>query len=548
MAQQKYSIVSKLDAGGMAEVWKGKATSLRGFEKLVAIKRVLPDLAKKDTFINMFLDEARLSLHLNHANVVQTFDIGTSDGAYFIVMEWVDGVNLKGVIDSVKLSGDRIPLEQAVFISIEVCKGLYHAHRRHTPDGQPLNIVHRDISPPNLLISREGEVKLVDFGLAKAATQALVTDQGMIKGKFSYLSPEAAWGKVVDERADIFAVGALLWEMLAGRRLFEGPSNKDTVLMIREAQVPSLEQFNPYVDQELMSIIWRSLAREVDDRYSTAKELGQDLTSYLFKHGLTVNTFDIAELVETTINEREKDRRLAPEWLDDLGQVEEQLIQFTSLEDLQRMSFRSVSEESGMRNVNLLHGEDPRGWAQELGVSFTPPPVRSMGGAQVDLSEGEGSAQGAFALHQNESGGHSDQFSMNPSDNSTTSASGSARRVQEGSDRSGGSQLLSWVIYVLLAIVLMAMGLGVGAYMPKVIKMMNKSSTKSPYEKVQPDRSPTPPIQRLTPHPSKTNSQKSTASPSSSEVHHNSKSGTTTKAQNEIQSETEVLEGEIEFD
>ena len=222
MAQQRYSIVSKLDAGGMAEVWKGKATSLRGFEKLVAIKRVLPDLAKKDTFINMFLDEARLSLHLNHANVVQTFDIGTSDGAYFIVMEWVDGVNLKGVIESVKLSGDRIPLEQAVFISVEVCKGLYHAHRRHTPDGQPLNIVHRDISPPNLLISREGEVKLVDFGLAKAATQALVTDQGMIKGKFSYLSPEAAWGKPVDERADIFAVGALLWEMLAGRRLFEG--------------------------------------------------------------------------------------------------------------------------------------------------------------------------------------------------------------------------------------------------------------------------------------------------------------------------------------
>ena len=548
MAQQKYSIVSKLDAGGMAEVWKGKATSLRGFEKLVAIKRVLPDLAKKDTFINMFLDEARLSLHLNHANVVQTFDIGTSDGAYFIVMEWVDGVNLKGVIDSVKLSGDRIPLEQAVFISIEVCKGLYHAHRRHTPDGQPLNIVHRDISPPNLLISREGEVKLVDFGLAKAATQALVTDQGMIKGKFSYLSPEAAWGKPVDERADIFAVGALLWEMLAGRRLFEGPSNKDTVLMIREAQVPSLEQFNPYVDQELMTIIWRSLAREVDDRYSTAKELGQDLTSYLFKHGLTVNTFDIAELVETTINEREKDRRLAPEWLDDLGQVEEQLIQFTSLEDLQRMSFRSVSEESGMRNVNLLHGEDPRGWAQELGVSFTPPPVRSTGGAQVDLSEGEGSAQGAFAFHQNESGGHGDQLLMNPSDHSTASASGSARRAQGDSDRSSGSRLLSWVIYVLLAIVLMAMGLGVGAYMPKLIKMMKQSSTESPYEKVQPDRSPNPPVQRLKPNPSKPTPQGSTASPSSSEVHHNSKSGTTTKAQDEAKDEIEVLEGEIEFD
>jgi eukaryotic-like serine/threonine-protein kinase len=193
MAQQRYTIISKLDSGGMAEVWKGKATSMRGFEKLVAIKRVLADLAKKENFIKMFLDEARLSLHLNHANVVQTFDLGASDDAYFIVMEWVDGINLKGVIENLKLNGAKMPMEQAVFISIEVCKGLYHAHRRRTPDGEPLHIVHRDVSPPNVLISREGEVKLVDFGLAKAATQAFSTDQGMIKGKFSYLSPEAAW-------------------------------------------------------------------------------------------------------------------------------------------------------------------------------------------------------------------------------------------------------------------------------------------------------------------------------------------------------------------
>jgi serine/threonine-protein kinase len=223
----------------------------------------------------MFLDEARLSLHLNHANVVQTFDIGSSDDAYFIVMEWVDGVNLKGVLESLTLSGVRLPIEQAIFIAIEVCKGLYHAHRRSTPDGEPLNIVHRDVSPPNVLISREGEVKLVDFGLAKAATQAFSTDQGMIKGKFSYLSPEAAWGKPVDERADIFAVGAILWEMLAGRKLFEGKSNKETVLMVRDAEVPSLEPYNPYIDERLMGILRRSLAREAEERFSTAKELAK---------------------------------------------------------------------------------------------------------------------------------------------------------------------------------------------------------------------------------------------------------------------------------
>ena len=544
MAQQKYSIVSKLDAGGMAEVWKGKATSLRGFEKLVAIKRVLPDLAKKDTFINMFLDEAWLSLHLNHANVVQTFDIGTSDGAYFIVMEWVDGVNLKGVIESVKLSGDRIPLEQAIFISAEVCKGLYHAHRRHTPDGQPLNIVHRDISPPNLLISREGEVKLVDFGLAKAATQALVTDQGMIKGKFSYLSPEAAWGKPVDERADIFAVGALLWEMLAGRRLFEGATNKETVLMIREAPVPGLEQFNPYVDQELMEIIRRSLAREKDDRYSTAKELGQDLTSYLFKHGLTVNNYDIAELVETTINEREKDKRLEPEWLDDLGQVEEQLIQFTSLEDLQRMSFRSVSEESGMRNANLLHGEDPRGWAQELGVSFTPPPVRSLGGAQVDMSAGEGVAQGAFTLRQGEMGVYTSpeetvQGSGDHGDSSAYSASGSARRTK--SRESSGSKLLSWLIYVLLAVVLMVLGLGIGAYLPRLIKSFNQAPSHSVPERSIPKTSLNP---KSTPRPSESASPEQDRSQNRSDRSRGIQADTQSQGGDSV----DVLEGEIEFD
>ena len=203
MAEQKYSILQKLDAGGMAEVWKGKATSMRGFEKLVAIKRVLPDLAKKNDFINMFLDEARLSLHLNHANVVQTLILVLLKELTLLLWSgWMD-VNLKGVLESIQLSGDRIPVEQALFIAKELCKGLHHAHRRKTPDGKPLNIVHRDISPPNLLISREGEIKVVDFGLAKAVTQALATDQGTIKGKFSYLSPEAAWGKVVDERADI---------------------------------------------------------------------------------------------------------------------------------------------------------------------------------------------------------------------------------------------------------------------------------------------------------------------------------------------------------
>ena len=372
-------------------------------------------------------------------------------------------------MESIKLSGDRIAIEEALFIAKEVCKGLYHAHRRKTPDGQPLNIVHRDISPPNLLISREGEIKVVDFGLAKAATQALTTDQGMVKGKFSYLSPEAAWGQTVDERADIFAVGALIWEMLAGRRLFEGESNKETVLMVREAVVPSLEQFNPNVDDELMNIIYRSLAREPNNRYSTTKELGQDLTNYLFKHQLNVTSYDIATLVEKTLSEKEKDRRLEPEWLDDIGQVEEQLVQFTSLEDLHRMSFRSVSEESGLHNPSLLKGEDPRGWVDELGLNFTPPPTGINGNAQLDMSMGESSAKGAFSLTHPEIAAVQEHSPSSISEEQSPQRGiKSARQNQAYADEvEGDGQKMRWWIYPLVAMILMVLGLAVGAYISK---------------------------------------------------------------------------------
>jgi len=176
MSEQRYSIVERLDAGGMAEVFKGKAVSMRGFEKLVAIKRVLPKLSKNEKFIAMFLDEARLSLHLNHANIIQTFDVGRSDNSYFIVMEWCDGGNLKSLLGTMDEWGVRVAREQAVFITIEVCKGLSHAHQRRDPEGRHLEIVHRDVSPPNILLSREGEIKWElssPLGYALGYTQVL---------------------------------------------------------------------------------------------------------------------------------------------------------------------------------------------------------------------------------------------------------------------------------------------------------------------------------------------------------------------------------------
>jgi len=196
--QQRYRVIERLASGGMAEVFVAESASIEGFKKKVAIKRVLPHLSEKTRFIAMFLDEARLSAHLSHSNVVQVFDIGVGDNSYFIVMEYVEGADLKACIQHLSESSRSFPIEVAVYIALKICEGLAYAHEQVAEDGQPLNAVHRDMSPPNVLISKHGEVKIVDFGLAKASTQLEKSEAGIIKGKFAYLAPEAAHGKDVD--------------------------------------------------------------------------------------------------------------------------------------------------------------------------------------------------------------------------------------------------------------------------------------------------------------------------------------------------------------
>jgi serine/threonine protein kinase len=218
--QQRYRVIEKIASGGMAEVFRAESAGLEGFKKTVAIKRVLPHLSEKKQFIGMFLDEARLSAHLSHSNCVQVFDIGVGDATFFIVMEYVDGSDLKAIVEYQKKVGQTLPVEEACFICVRLLEGLAYAHELCDARGQNMQIVHRDMSPPNVLLTRHGEVKIVDFGLAKANSQLEHSEPGIIKGKFSYLSPEAALGQEVDARTDIFAVGIILWELLAGRRLF----------------------------------------------------------------------------------------------------------------------------------------------------------------------------------------------------------------------------------------------------------------------------------------------------------------------------------------
>ncbi len=303
MADHRYRVIKRLEAGGMAEVYLGEATGVEGFKKRVAIKRVLPHLAQNENFIRMFLDEARLSARLNHANIVSVFDISAREDTYFLIMEFVDGANLKKILDSLQRRSQRFGVPEAVYVCAEACRGLSYAHELHDENGRALGIVHRDISPPNILLTKLGEVKVADFGLAKAGTQLSQTDPGVVKGKFSYLSPEAANGKEVDARADIFSLGIVLWEMLAGRRLFLGETDYATVKLVQQANIPRLSPLNNQVDVDFEEIMLKALAKDPEQRFQSAHEFAEALTGYLFSRQLKVTNFNIANLVKAAISE-----------------------------------------------------------------------------------------------------------------------------------------------------------------------------------------------------------------------------------------------------
>jgi eukaryotic-like serine/threonine-protein kinase len=317
----------------MAEVFLGVAEGIEGFKKKVAIKRVLPQLVENKKFLAMFLDEARLSLRLNHANIVHVFDLGQAGGTFFIVMEFVDGTNLKRLMQWMRENGSRMPLPLAIHIVVEICRGLAYAHELADADGRNLGLVHRDVSPPNILLSRQGEVKIVDFGLAKATSQLEHTDPGVVKGKFAYLAPEAAWGRDVDHRADIFACGIILYELIAGRRLFLGETDVKTVELVRLTEVPPLAPINPEVKPALEEVVRKSLARDPEHRYQSCSEMAEDLASYLFSQRLKVTGFDLRRFIERFVVEDEKAREREehrPSIIDQL--IQEELARFASLD------------------------------------------------------------------------------------------------------------------------------------------------------------------------------------------------------------------------
>ncbi len=357
---QRYRVLEKLESGGMAEVFRAESTGLEGFRKQVAIKRVLPHLVRKSKFISMFLDEARLSAQLSHSNCVQVFDIGVGDDAYFIVMEFVEGANLKSIATSMQNQGRTFPIPAAAYIAHEICKGLSYAHELADRSGMSLQLVHRDVSPPNVLVTKYGEVKIVDFGLAKASSQLEKSEPGIIKGKFAYLSPEAALGQEVDHRADIFAVGIILWELLASQRLFTGDTDVQILYKVQAAKVPPISQINRSVPPDLERIIHRALARDPHERTSTARELGQELSRFLFRFAQPISGYDIATIVQDTMREKENARLAQGSFIHRL--IEEALLEFTSLKGDSTTSSGLLGAAAAPLNADLfVDRESPAG-------------------------------------------------------------------------------------------------------------------------------------------------------------------------------------------
>ena len=261
----------------MAEVLLGRTTGEGGFEKLVAIKRILPSMAENESFVKMFIDEATISAKLNHSSIGQIFEFGKAGDSYFIAMEYIQGVDLRSIHRVFRKQKIAPIPELGAYIMMHVCAALEYAHSKTDNRGQPLNIIHRDLSPSNVLVSFEGEVKLIDFGIAKAAQRLYVTVGANLKGKYAYMSPEQAFGKPVDHRSDIFGAGTLLFELLTGRNPFRADTDLATLQRVQAARVPAPSRVVKGVDQELDRITLQSLAQSTDQRYQTAGEMQEDL-------------------------------------------------------------------------------------------------------------------------------------------------------------------------------------------------------------------------------------------------------------------------------
>ncbi len=306
----KYQLLDKIAIGGMAELFRAKLTGAQGFEKLIAVKKILPNLSREANLVTAFIDEAKLAALLHHENIIQIYDFGSMDDQYFIAMEYLFGKDLRTITRTARAKELALGLENILYIITRICAGLDYSHHLRDLQGKPLNIIHRDINPQNILITYEGQVKIIDFGIAKAASHNTQTRENLIKGKLAYMSPEQANGQKIDHRSDIFSTGIILYELLADRRMFSGET-MHVLSLVRDAQYDPPEEVIPDLPSKLNAILKRALAKEPDERYQSAGEMLADIEEFMFERSLRPNARSFAGYLKELFEEEYAEEELA---------------------------------------------------------------------------------------------------------------------------------------------------------------------------------------------------------------------------------------------
>ena len=397
-----YLLLDRIAAGGMAEVFRAKSLGVEGFEKIIAMKRILPHLAEDEEFVAMFVHEAKIAGQLNHANIGQIYDLGRIGGQHFIAMEYIWGKDLQRILKRFRQLGQPMPPPMAAWIAAQMTAALDYAHRKRGPDGRPLGIIHRDVSPANVLVSYDGLVKLIDFGIAKAASRASQTQAGIIKGKLAFMSPEQVRGRPIDHRSDIFAASTVLHQLLTGRRLFHGTSDIEILEGVRDARAEPPSASAPHVPPALDAIVMKGLAREPDDRYRLAEEMHEDLMQFIMSNRPPYGTSDLSGWMRVAFApemaaEREHHSRLlhvsgagvrVSDEVPRESQPEEELSQILILEDvMSAISGMSAAAEAPRPAVEeprpALESEPPLPFPEI--IENEPPPFASPAHVQSKL-------------------------------------------------------------------------------------------------------------------------------------------------------------------
>lgn len=454
----RYTLLDRLAIGGMAEIYLAR---LDQDPRLLVIKRMLPNFAEDQDFVEMFIDEAKISATLDHPNIVPVLDLGRVADVTFIAMEYVPGKDLQAVLNVLIDRQTQLGPDHVAFIGQEMMRGLNYAHNKTSGAGEPLHIVHRDVSPQNILISFEGDVKITDFGIAKAESKLNKTQAGILKGKFSYMSPEQVMGREIDNRHDIFSAGIILYELSAGRRLFTGKVEWEILQKVRLGHIDPLAQYNPNVPKALQKIIYRALTVDRDQRYENAQEMELDLVQYLGRFHPTYSHSELANLMQNLF---EQDMQAHRQRVND------------AISSLQA----SPKAEQGAALEATVAGEPPSG----------PPPRRGSGAHSVspDIED--------VVAHRLQTSNARIQRPAPP----PTDVAVKAPKKKAG--------IGLWIVVAVLALLVVALGTLVGLqpqWLMNLIGASNEAPTPTATANAQPTQSVAeetlPPTEAATPEP-----------------------------------------------